>query len=178
MSNLKPKTKKNLEDAFAGESMARNKYTYFASVARKAGFIQMANIFEETANNEKEHAKLWAKELKLIAAETDKNLEAAAAGEHFENTDMYPRMAAEAEEEGYAEIARKFRMVAGVEKEHEKRYKTLLAHLKGDKVFKRDEVVKWKCSNCGHVHESKSAPEKCPACDHPKDYFEILCTNY
>jgi rubrerythrin len=178
MSNLKSKTKKNLEDAFAGESMARNKYTYFASVARKAGFIQMANIFEETANNEKEHAKLWAKELELIATEMDKNLAAAVTGEHFENSDMYPRMAAEAEEEGYPEIARKFKMVAGIEKEHEARYKKLLASLKEDKVFKCDEVVRWKCNNCGHIHEGKNAPEKCPVCDHPKDYFEVQCLNY
>lgn len=177
MENLKPKTKKNLEEAFAGESMARNKYTYFASVARKAGFVQMANIFEETAANEKEHAKLWAKELGLIG-DTAENLKAAIAGEHYENTEMYVRMAREAAEEGHNDIAEKFSKVGEAEKAHEARYIKLLNNLENDKVFKRDEVKRWKCNNCGYIHEGKEAPDTCPSCQHPKDHFEIFCETY
>jgi len=174
---LGDKTKKNLEEAFAGESEARNKYTYFASVAKKAGLIQLANIFLETAENEKEHAKLWAKQLELIG-ETDKNLVAAIAGEHYENSEMYIRMAEEAEAEGHNDIAASFRMVAKAELAHETRYKKLLANLKENKVFKRETVVKWKCGNCGYIHEGPEAPEKCPACQHPQAYFEIFCEPY
>lgn len=177
MNNLGAKTKKNLEDAFAGESMARNKYTYFASAAKKAGLVQIANLFVETAENEKEHAKLWAKELGLIN-ETADNLKAAIAGEHFENTEMYVRMAKEAEEEGHKDIAQKFRMVAEVEKAHEARYSKLLDNLESGKVFKRDEVKKWKCDNCGYIHEGESAPEVCPACQHKKEYFELFAESY
>jgi rubrerythrin len=177
MNNYGPKTKKNLEEAFAGESMARNKYDYFAKVAIKAGFNQIGNIFMETALNEKEHAKLWAKELELIG-DTLENLKAAAAGEHFENTDMYLRMAAEAEEEGHLELAIKFKMVAEAEKAHETRYDKLISNIENDKVFKREEVVKWKCGNCGYIHEGDEAPENCPTCQHPKSYFEIFCETY
>lgn len=177
MNNLGPKTKKNLEDAFAGESMARNKYTYFASVAKKAGLLQMADLFIETADNEKEHAKLWAKELGLIN-ETADNLKAAISGEHFENTEMYVRMAEEAEEEGHKDIAQKFRLVAEAEKAHEARYSKLLDNLENGKVFKRDEVRKWKCENCGYIHEGEGAPETCPACQHKKEYFELFVENY
>lgn len=177
MANLKPKTKKNLEEAFAGESMARNKYTYFASVAKKAGFIQIANLFLETAENEKEHAKLWAKELGLIG-DTAANLAAAQAGEHYENTEMYIRMAKEAKEEGHEEIANKFLLVAAAERAHEERYKKLLENVKTDKVFKKDEVKKWKCGNCGYIYNGKEAPDKCPACDHEKGYFEVFLETY
>lgn len=177
MNNLGPKTKKNLEDAFAGESMARNKYTYFASVAKKAGLLQMADLFIETADNEKEHAKLWAKELGLIG-ETADNLKAAISGEHFENTEMYVRMTEEAEEEGHKDIAQKFRMVAEAEKAHEARYKKLLDNLENDQVFKRNEVRKWKCDNCGYIHEGEGAPEVCPACQHKKEHFELFVENY
>jgi rubrerythrin len=175
--NLGPKTKKNLEDAFAGESMARNKYDYFAKVAKKAGFEQISNIFMETALNEKEHAKLWAKELEIIS-ETLENLKTAEAGEHFENTEMYVRMAAEAEEEGHAEIAQRFRMVAAAEKAHETRYQKLIANIENDAVFKKTETVKWKCGNCGYIHEGAGAPELCPACQHPRGYFEVFCEAY
>lgn len=177
MANLKPKTKKNLEEAFAGESMARNKYTYFASVAKKAGFVQIANLFLETAENEREHAKLWAKELGLIG-DTAANLASAQAGEHYENTEMYIRMAKEAKEEGHDELAKKFLLVAAVEKAHEERYKKLLENVKTDKVFKKDEVKKWKCGNCGYIHAGEEAPDKCPACDHEKGYFEVFLETY
>jgi len=177
MANLNPKTKKNLEEAFAGESMARNKYTYFASLAKKEGFNQMANIFLETAENEKEHAKLWAKELGLIGTMVE-NFQAAIAGEHYENTEMYVRMAKEAEAEGHKDIAQKFRMVAEAEKAHEERYKKLLANLKNDQVFKKKEAKKWKCGNCGYIHTGASAPEICPACQHVKGYFEIFAETY
>jgi len=177
MSNLGPKTKKNLEEAFAGESMARNKYTYFASVARKMGLEQIANIFLETAENEKEHAKLWAKELGLINAVED-NLKAAMDGEHFENTEMYVRMSEEAKEEGHADIAAKFLLVARIEKAHEERYMKLLENVKNETVFKKSEIKKWKCGNCGHIHEGENAPEKCPTCDHAKGYFELFVEAY
>ena len=174
---LGPKTKKNLEDAFAGESMARNKYTYFSSVARKAGFVQIANLFEETANNEKEHAKLWAKELGLIA-ETVENLKHAIEGEHYENSSMYPRMSAEALEEGHPEIAERFKEVGEAEEAHEARYRKLLENIEKGLVFKRDEVKRWKCNNCGYVHEGTEAPDKCPACQHPQAHFEIFVETY
>ncbi len=174
---LGEKTKKNLEEAFAGESMARNKYDYFASVARDAGYIQMANIFSETALNEKEHAKLWAKRLDLIG-DLPANLKVAFEGEMYENTSMYPRMAAEALAEGHADIAKIFSEVAEVEKAHEARYRKLLANLENGEVFKRSEVKRWKCGNCGHIHEGEEAPLACPACSHPQAYFEILADNY
>ena len=177
MANLGPKTKKNLEDAFAGESMARNKYTYFASLAKKEGFVQMMNIFLETAENEKEHAKLWAKELGLIGSMAD-NLKAAMDGEHYENTDMYVRMAKEAKEEGHDDIAKRFLLVAAAEKAHEERYKKLLENLNTDKVFKKDEVKKWKCDNCGYIHTGEEAPDNCPACNHDKAYFELFVESY
>ncbi|MFZ4631636.1 MAG: rubrerythrin [Patescibacteria group bacterium] len=172
-----PKTQKNLEAAFAGESMARNKYTYFASVARKAGYEQIASLFEETANNEKEHAKLWTKQLGLIA-ETKENLVSAASGENYENTTMYPTMEKEALEEGHEEIARLFKEVAEVEKAHETRYRKLLANIEKGEVFKKTEIKRWKCANCGHIHEGIEAPGLCPACNHPQAYFEILAENY
>ncbi|HNW56026.1 MAG TPA: rubrerythrin family protein [bacterium] len=177
MSNYGPKTTKNLHDAFAGESMARNKYSYFASVARKAGFIQIANIFEETANNEKEHAKLWAKALGLIG-ETADNLKAAADGESHEYQSMYPQMAQEAEEEGHPDLAVAFREVADVEEAHEKRYRKLLANLENGTTFKREQPVRWKCNNCGYVHEGPEAPTECPACHHPQGYFELMVETY
>ena len=177
MKKLSPKTKKNLEDAFAGESMARNKYTYFASVARKAGFIQMANIFEETANNEKEHAKLWAKELGLVS-DLKSDLKAAIAGEHYENTEMYIRMAKEALAEGHNDIATMFKMVGKAEEAHEARYKKLLDNLDKKEVFQKNKVVKWKCANCGYIHTGKEAPKKCPTCSHPQDYFEVFVATY
>jgi len=174
---LNPKTKKNLEEAFAGESMARNKYTYFAKVARNAGFNQIANIFEETAENEKEHAKLWAKQLGLIN-DARENLKAAIAGEHFETSNMYPRMEQEARAEGHEDIADLFKEVGEVEEAHEARYKKLLENIETGKVFEKDEIVKWKCGNCGYVHEGKEAPEKCPACLHPQGYYEVVGENY
>lgn len=175
--NLGIKTKKNLEEAFAGESMARNKYYYFASAARKAGLIQLSDIFLETAENEREHAKLWAKQLGLIG-EAAENLKAAIAGEHYENSEMYIRMAREAEEEGHADIAKAFLQVARAELAHETRYRKLLENLEQDKMFKRDAPIKWKCANCGYIHEGAEAPDKCPACQHPKGYFEVFCENY
>jgi len=177
MSNLGSKTKKNLEDAFAGESMARNKYDYFASIAKKEGFVQISKIFEETALNEKEHAKLWAKQLELMG-ETRKNLEEAAKGENYETTDMYPRMAKEAEEEGHSDIARLFKNVGEAEKAHEARYKKLMENIDMDRVFKREEVKRWKCNNCGYIHEGKEAPNECPSCLHPQAHFEIFCETY
>lgn len=172
-----PRTKKNLEEAFAGESMARNKYTYYASVARKAGYVQIANIFEETAGNEKEHAKLWAKELGLIG-DTSENLQHAMEGEHYENTEMYTRMAAEADEEGHPDIAIAFRRVADAEKAHETRYKKLLENIKEGRVFKRETLVRWKCNNCGYIHEGEEAPGQCPACKHPQAHFEFFMETY
>ncbi len=171
------KTEKNLLEAFAGESMARNKYTYFASVAKKAGYEQIAAIFLETAGNEMEHAKLWFKALDELG-DTAENLKAAAAGEYGEWTDMYPRMAKEAREEGFDKIAALFDGVTAIEKEHEGRYKTLLANVEGETVFKKPEKVQWICRNCGHIHEGEKAPKVCPVCSHPLAYFEVRSTNY
>ena len=171
------KTKKNLEDAFAGESMARNKYDYFASVARKAGYVQIANIFEETALNEKAHAKIWAKQLELIG-DVEANLKAAVAGELFETSKMYPKMAQEALEEGHPEIAKLFKEVGEVEQAHEARYRKLLANVENGEVFKKPEVRRWKCANCGHIHEGVEAPGVCPACSHPQAYFEVFVETY
>ncbi len=180
MKELKgTKTEKNLQEAFAGESQARNKYTYFASKARKDGYEQIAAIFEETAINEKEHAKLWFKYLEGGAIkDTKSNLEAAAAGENFEWTDMYDRMAKEAEEEGFDEIAAKFRMVGAIEKHHEERYKKLVENLEEGVVFSRDDERIWKCRNCGHIVVGKYAPKVCPVCNHPQSFFEIDAQNY
>jgi rubrerythrin len=174
---LGEKTQKNLEEAFAGESKARNKYDYFASVARKAGYIQMADIFEETALNEKEHAKIWAKQLGIIG-DTAANLKAAFEGEMFENITMYPKMAVDAIEEGHMDIAKLFQEIAEVEKAHEARYRKLSANLENGEVFKRTEVKRWKCANCGYIHEGEEALNICPACSHPQSYFEILAENY
>lgn len=172
------KTEANLMAAFSGESEARNKYTYFASKAKKEGYEQIAAIFEETAANEKEHAKIWFKELDGIH-DTMTNLKAAAAGENFEWTDMYARMAKEAEEEGFTRIAALFRMVGAVEKEHEARYLKLLANMEQDLVFRtNDDQTIWVCRNCGHVHVGKTAPKVCPVCAHPQAYFERKATNY
>ena len=173
------KTEKNLQEAFAGESMARNKYTYFASKARKDGFVQMAAIFEETANNEKEHAKLWYKYLNGgTVSSTEANLEDAANGENYEWTDMYSRMAREAREEGFIEIAEKFEGVAAIEKEHEDRYRKLLNNLLERKVFSKDGDAVWQCSNCGHIVIGKCAPDVCPVCNHPQSYFQVRAENY
>ena len=171
------KTEKNLQEAFAGESQARNKYTYFASVAKKEGYEQIAAIFEATANNEKEHAKMWFKELQGIGT-TAENLKAAAEGENFEWTDMYERMAKEAEEEGFKAIAIKFRMVGAIEKEHEKRYLALLNNIEMQKVFEKAEETMWECRNCGHLVIGKKAPQVCPVCAHPQSYFEVRKENY
>ena len=175
---LGPKTKKNLEEAFAGESMARNKYDYFASAFRKAGYVQIANIFEETALNEKAHAKIWAKQLGLIPAELIGDLQAAAAGEHYENSEMYPRMEKEALEEGQTDIAKLFKEVGEVEEKHEARYRKLLANLEKGEVFKKPTVKRWKCNNCGYIHEGAEAPDTCPACSHPQAYFEVFEETY
>ena len=173
------KTEKNLWTAFAGESQARNKYTYYASKARKDGYVQIANIFEETAGNEKEHAKLWFKYLKGgEIPDTIANLKDAADGENYEWTDMYAQMAKEAREEGFNEIARKFEMVAKIEKEHEERYRKLLKNVEEGLVFSRDGDTIWQCSNCGHIIIGKKAPAVCPACNHPQSYFEIKKENY
>ena len=178
MAELKgSKTEKNLWEAFAGESQARNKYSYFASKAKKEGFVQIANIFEETANNEKEHAKMWFKLLNGIGT-TAENLKAAAEGENYEWTDMYDTFAKEADEEGFTEIARLFRGVAAIEKEHEERYKKLLANVEGGLVFSRDGEMIWQCGNCGHICIGKSAPNVCPVCDHPQAYFQVKAENY
>lgn len=171
------KTEQNLWTAFAGESQARNKYTYFASKAKKDGFVQISKIFEETAANEKEHAEIWFKLLGGIGS-TAENLAAAAEGENYEWTDMYATMAKEAEEEGFDHIAFLFSEVAKIEKEHEERYRKLLANIEEGKVFKRDDVYVWKCRNCGHIHVGKEAPQICPTCKHPQAYFEILSENY
>lgn len=170
-------TEKNLEAAFAGESQARNKYTYFASVAKKQGFEQIANLFLKTADNEKEHAKMWFKELNGIG-DTAENLLAAAEGENYEWTDMYEDFAKTAEEEGFTELAHKFRLVAAIEKHHEERYRALLRNVETAKVFKRSEIKVWECRNCGHIVVGKEAPEVCPVCNHPQSYFEIHAENY
>lgn len=173
------KTEKNLLEAFAGESQARNKYTYFASQAKKEGYEHIAAIFLETAENEKEHAKMWFKYLHDgEVPTTEENLKAAAEGENFEHTEMYKRMAQEAREEGFNEIAAKFELVGKIEAEHEKRYLKLLENVKGNKVFISEDVVVWKCRNCGHIHIGKCAPEICPTCKHPKSYFELSVQNY
>ena len=171
------KTEKNLWDAFAGESMARNKYTYFASVAKKAGYEQIAALFLQTAENEKEHAKLWFKALGELG-NTAENLVEAAQGEHYEWTDMYDRMAKEAEEEGFTALAAQFRMVAQIEKAHEARYLALLDNVQMQKVFEKSEEVMWKCRNCGHLVIGKKAPGVCPVCAHPQSFFEIEAKNY
>ena len=173
------KTEQNLLEAFAGESMARNKYTYYASKAKKDGYVQIANIFEETAANEKEHAKIWFKYLHDGAVPgTVENLKDAASGENFEWTDMYARMAKEAREEGFDEIADKFEMVGAIEKEHEERYRKLLANIEGGIVFSRDGDCIWQCSNCGHIVIGPQAPDVCPVCDHPQSYFQLKPENY
>ena len=172
-------TEKNLETAFAGESMARNKYTYFASKAKKDGFEQIAAIFEETANNEKEHAKLWFKELNGGAVSgTVENLAAAANGENYEWTDMYKGFAETAEKEGFAELAETFRGVAAIEKRHEERYRALLHNVEAQEVFAKSEVKVWECRNCGHIVVGTNAPEACPVCAHPKAYFEVHTDNF
>ncbi len=176
--NLKgTKTEANLMAAFAGESQARNKYSYYASKARKEGYNQIAALFEETANNEKEHAKLWFKALDGIG-DTASNLLAAAEGEHYEWTDMYAQFAKEAREEGFADLATQFEGVAAIEKEHEARYRRLLENVKNGTVFQKSEETVWKCANCGHIHVGKYAPEICPVCNHPKAYFELKSENY
>ncbi len=173
------KTEANLMAAFAGESQARNKYTYYASKAKKEGYVQIANLFEETANNEKEHAKIW---FKLLhdgdIPNTETNLTDAAAGENYEWTDMYATFAKEAKEEGFDHIAFLFEQVAKIEKEHENRYLALLKNVKGGLVFSRDEDCIWQCSNCGHIVIGKKAPEVCPVCAHPKAYFQLKAENY
>jgi len=180
MADLKgTKTEANLWEAFAGESQARNKYTYFASQARKDGYEQIAAIFEETALNEREHAKIWFKLLHGDAIpETPANLAVAAAGEHGEWTDMYARMAKEAKEEGFDKIAFLFEAVGKIEKEHEARYLALLKAIEDGKVFAKDTPEKWQCMNCGHLHSSAAAPAGCPVCRHPKAFFQILAENY
>ena len=173
------KTEKNLMEAFAGESQARNKYTYFASKAKKEGYEQIAAIFEETAANEKEHAKMWFKLLNGgEIGTTAENLKAAAEGENFEWTDMYDRMAKEAKEEGFDKIAYLFEEVGKIEKEHEERYKKLLENVEGELVFSKDGDRIWKCRNCGHIVIGKKAPEVCPVCAHPQAYFEVKAENY
>jgi len=184
------KTEKNLLASFAGESQARNRYTYFASAAKKAGYEQIAAIFLETADNEKEHAKRFFKlleggELEISASypagiigDTAQNLEASAAGENLEWTKLYKEAEETARKEGFEEVAIQFKEIAEVEEEHEKRYRKLLENIKAGIVFKSDKVVKWKCRNCGYVHEGKEAPNKCPACAHPQSFYELLCENY
>ena len=171
------KTEKNLWEAFAGESQARNKYTYFASAAKKAGYEQIAALFLKTAENEKEHAKLWFKALGGIGT-TPENLLAAAEGENAAWTDKYERMAQEAEEEGFTELAAQFRGVAAIEKEHEERYRKLLANIDANEVFEKSGVTVWECRNCGHIVVGTSAPEVCPVCNHPQAYFEVRAENY
>lgn len=172
------KTEENLLAAFAGESEARNKYTYYASKARKEGYVQIANIFEETAANEKEHAKIWFKLLKGGIGTTAENLADAAAGENYEWTDMYATFAKEAREEGFDEIATLFEGVAAIEKEHEERYKKLLENVEKGLVFSKDGDTIWQCSNCGHICIGKEAPEVCPVCAHPQSYFQVKAENY
>ena len=170
-------TEKNLEAAFAGESQARNKYTYFASKAKKEGFEQIAELFQKTADNEKEHAKMWFKELNGIG-DTAQNLAAAAEGENYEWTDMYEGFAKTAEEEGFADLAMKFRLVAAIEKRHEERYRALLHNVEMKEVFAKSEVKVWECRNCGHIVVGEKAPEVCPVCAHPQAYFEIHNDNF
>ena len=170
-------TEKNLQTAFAGESQARNKYTYFASVAKKEGYEQISAIFQKTADNEKEHAKMWFKELEGIG-NTDANLKAAAEGENYEWTDMYKEFAETAEKEGFKELAAKFRLVAEIENHHEERYRALLKNVETAEVFAKSEVKVWECRNCGHIIVGTKAPEICPVCAHPKSYFEIHAENY
>ncbi|MDP4132576.1 MAG: rubrerythrin family protein [Bacillota bacterium] len=172
------KTEANLIAAFAGESQARNKYTYYASKANKEGYVQIGKLFEETAANEKEHAKIWFKLLHDGIPDTLTNLNDAANGEHYEWTDMYDQFAKEAKEEGFDHIAYLFEEVGKIEKEHELRYRKLIANLEGGLVFSRDGDVIWQCSNCGHIVVGKKAPEVCPVCEHPKSYFEIKADNY
>ena len=171
------KTEKNLMEAFAGESQARNKYTFFASMAKKEGYEQLAAIFEETAGNEKEHAKLWFKELNGIGDTAD-NLKAAAAGENYEWTDMYDSFAKTAEEEGFPELAARFRLVGAIEKHHEERYRALLHNIEMAEVFAKSEVKVWECRNCGHIVVGTKAPDVCPVCNHPQSYFEVHEENY
>ena len=171
------KTEENLRTAFAGESQARNKYTYFASVAKKEGYEQIAELFTKTAENEKEHAKLWFKELDELQG-TAENLKAAAEGENYEWTDMYEEFAKTADEEGFHELAEKFRGVALIEKRHEERYRALLKNVEMKEVFEKSEVKVWECRNCGHIVVGTKAPEICPVCAHPQSYFEILKENY
>ena len=177
--NLKgTKTEANLLAAFAGESQARNKYTYYASKAKKEGYVQIANLFLETAEHEKEHAKIWFKLLHDGMPDTIENLKDAAAGENYQWTDMYATFAKEAREEGFTKIAYLFEAVGKIEKEHEERYRKLLANIEGDLVFSRDGDCIWQCANCGHIHVGKKAPEVCPVCDHPKSFFQIKAENY
>ena len=171
------KTEKNLREAFAGESQARNKYTYFASVAKKAGYEQIAALFLKTAENEKEHAKLWFKALGELG-DTEANLKAAAEGENYEWTDRYDRMAQEADEEGFHELAEQFRGVGAIEKHHEERYRKLLANVEEKKVFEKSGVTVWECRNCGHIVIGTKAPDVCPVCKHPQSYFEVHEENY
>ncbi|MDL2059699.1 rubrerythrin family protein [Mesosutterella sp. AGMB02718] len=171
------KTEKNLLEAFAGESQARNKYTYFASVAKKAGYEQIAALFQKTADNEMAHAKLWFRELGGLG-DTAENLKAAAEGENYEWTDMYDRMARDAEEEGFPELAARFRGVAAIEKNHEERYRKLLKNVEEKKVFEKSGVTVWECRNCGHIVIGTKAPEVCPVCMHPRSFFEVRKENY
>ena len=171
------KTEQNLLAAFAGESQARNKYTYFASVAKKEGYEQISSIFLKTADNEKEHAKLWFKELNGIG-DTKDNLSAAADGENFEWTDMYENFAKTAEQEGFVDLAKKFRLVAAIDNRHEQRYRELLKNVETSEVFKKSQIKIWECRNCGHIEISTQAPEVCPTCNHPQSYFEISEQNY
>ena len=170
-------TEKNLMEAFSGESQARNKYTYFASVAKKQGFEQIAALFLKTADNEKDHATMWFKELEGIG-DTAENLKAAAEGENYEWTDMYEGFAKTAEEEGFVELAARFRLVAAVEKHHEERYRALLKNVETLSVFEKSDVKVWECRNCGHIIVGTKAPEVCPTCNHPQSYFEVLAENY
>ncbi|MCI8756253.1 MAG: rubrerythrin family protein [Oscillospiraceae bacterium] len=172
------KTEANLAAAFAGESQARNKYTYYASKAKKEGYNQIADLFLETADNEKEHAKIWFKLLHDGVGTTAENLKDAAAGENYEWTSMYNTFAKEAQEEGFDQIAALFEAVGKIEKEHEERYLTLLANVEGNSVFQKGDIVIWKCANCGHIHVGTSAPEVCPVCNHPQSYFQIQAKNY
>lgn len=172
------KTEKNLLEAFVGESMARNKYTFYASKAKKEGFVQISDLFQLTANNEKEHAEIWFKLLHEGVATTAENLLDAAKGENYEWTEMYKNFAQVAEEEGFTKIAFLFREVAKIEKEHEERYLALLNNVEKDRVFAREDEQVWQCSNCGHLHYGKKAPKLCPVCDHPQAYFQLLEKNY
>lgn len=172
------KTEKNLLSAFAGESQARNKYTYYASKARKEGYNQIANIFEETANNEKEHAKIWFKLLHDGIQSTQENLKDAASGENYEWTNMYATFAKEAKEEGFDKIAYLFEAVGKIEREHEERYRKLIENLENKTIFEKDGEVYWICQNCGHIHKGKTAPKICPVCAHPQSYFEVRAENY